>query len=234
MSLKGDIIRIIKMFFSPGEVFKQIKEKQEGIFWITPLLIMLIAAVVYSSLVLPIEISDQIARTEAHPELEEEQIETRITYLETSFHFFSSVFAEIGRQLIYYLVIAFLLSVLQVYLGGQSVGYGKFFTGVIYVGMIKSLGLIVEGIIQYSQSSLDHGLHLASVFPEIEGFFAHYLQTISLFGFWQVLLFGLLLQVYYGYSKLKSFSIVFSLWLLWNVVLAYISSLQAEIWEDVR
>jgi len=229
MNLKADLLRIFKIFYDPHSVFRSIRDKDEGIVWLTPFIFIIIGTVVYSLIVVPhVIIPEQIERMQQNDDLEEDVLSSQIGYLETSYHFYTSIFAEVGKQLFYYLILAFILSSMQIILGGKKASYGHFFSGVVYVGIIKTAGLIIQGYMQYQQSSSAAGTHLAAVFTEITGFGRHFLHTLNLFSLWQVILLAIMLQVIYGYSKKKSYIVMFFIWFSWNIVIAYFSNL-AEI-----
>ncbi len=226
MDLKGDLRRMLKIFYAPTSVFAEIKNKEAGIYWLTPLVIILIAVIISSYLVIPnIIIPQQIERTVEQID-DEAEVENRIEYFTSSYHYYTSFFAEIGKKLSFFFILALLLSMLQLYFGGEKLTYSYFFTGVVYVGIIKSVGLIFDSYLQYRVSSFEAGLHLAAVFPEASGYWSHFLRTLTLFSFWQVILLAIMLKVFYNYSKRKSYFLMFSIWIVWCLIIAYFNNLQ--------
>ena len=226
MDLKGQLFCVLKIFFAPVKVFNKIKDREKGFFWILPLLIIIIITIVYSRMILSeIVIPEQL---EMIPEQVEGQegVESWQQYVSSSYHFVSSIFTEVAKQLLSFMILAYIICWLPRFFGGDKPGYGTVFTGVVYTGMIRSLGLLIEGTVQVSQTSLEAGWNLAAIFTEVSGLGYHVLRSVSLFNFWQALLLAVMLSVFYGYSKKKSFFIIFILWSLWIMAAAYFSNLR--------
>lgn len=214
-----EIFNLFRIFYNPETVFKEIKNKDNILI---PLLIIIIVAIISSGIMVPkLIIPEQISGIKNNEHLTSEQKSNRINYLKSSYHYISSYLSRIVEIILPYFIIAFLISILPLIIKTKTVGYKKVLSAVSYTGIVGSLGQLINTIIMLNINSKGYILSPAHLFPEIKGYLSSLLNNITLFQFWQVILFSILIYTYFNYSKLKSFLITFTIWIWWELISSY-------------
>ena len=219
------LTKLYYLFFSPVNLFKRIKERGG---WFFPFFLLILLSLITSYLLLPdVIIPEQIETIREDEELQPDDREMRIEYFKSTYHLLSSYFSRAGGYVFSYLIIAFLLTVVIIPFGGQSIGYGKAFSAAAYIAIIRGIVSVVESFIILQSGNLDFGFNLAMVISEIEGYLYYLFRNINFFNIWQVILFAICLQVFYKYSKKKAYLLMFSAWGLWVLISSYFNYLRS-------
>ncbi len=210
--------RIINIFLAPVAVFEEMKSKAG---WLLPLSLYLLISLLSTYLLLPtVIIPNQIAMISANPELTIEQKNAFIAGAGGATPYITATITALLLIPLLFLFLAGLVALIRVVFGGEAFSFKKIFAATCYIGLIGSLGTILTSIIMYTQNIIDAAFNLALFFPGASGFAGRLLSGISVFGLWQTALFALLLMAFYQYSRVKAFSIMFVLYLAWQIVFA--------------
>ncbi|MFW6034771.1 MAG: YIP1 family protein, partial [Halothermotrichaceae bacterium] len=192
------------------------KEKED---WLFPIIILLVVAVIVTLIQTPINIEKQIEYYTNNPDISVEQKNTMIEQTK-------GIFPYIGGSITIIIIVLFSLTFMagvfygiRFLFGGEKVGFKHLFSAVCYTGLINVLAYIFALIVIFT-SDKTQGLTLSAFLPNIKGFLQYLFGSISLFGIWQTVLYGLILNVFYKYNKSKSFTISFSVFLILSLLKA--------------
>ena len=223
-----NISSILKIFYKPGQVFRETKDNK--INCLLPLLLLILIYFVASYLLVStLIIPDHLNKLETNTYLSQEEKDKALDYFLSPFHNFSTFLSTAFSNLIYYPILSFFLTLLPLLFGGKAIKYFKIFSSVIYIGIIKSIGFLLDTYLKLKYLSLDIGLNLALFFERSSLYLNSLLAKINIIDFWLLILLTILLSVYYEYSKRKSFLICFSFWTIIKVILAYFAYLKEII-----
>ncbi|MFW6282008.1 MAG: YIP1 family protein [bacterium] len=224
--VKTQLINSFKIFYKPRDVFKYCKENSN---WIIPLFLVIIICLISAHLIVPnLIIPDQIERFSNNPNLSEEEIKSTISFLNSSYHYFTEYISTAFTKVLYYPFLAFLLSIIPLIFKTKALPYKFVFSAVIYTGIINSIGFLLDSIIKLNHGTLDIGLNLSLIFNNLASESLQYLlQSINIFGIWQVILLILLVSTFFNYSKYKAFAIIFNFWLILKLIQSYFTYLKA-------
>ncbi|MEJ6952014.1 YIP1 family protein [Natronospora cellulosivora (SeqCode)] len=225
-NIKKQFINSLKIFYKPREVFHYCKEESN---WIVPLFIVIVICLISAHILVPnLIIPDQIERFANNPNLAAEQRETNINFLNSSFHYFTEYISTAFTRVIYYPLLAFLLTLLPLVFKAEPISYKYLFSAVIYTGIINSLGFLADSILKLQSGTLDIGLNLSLLFDNFDlGRLNYLFQSINIVGIWQVILLSMLISIFFKYSKIKAFGIILNFWLIIKLIHSYIIYLRA-------
>lgn len=217
----GKLKRIINIFLSPAEVFEELKNESD---WLLPLSIIIVVSLLSTLLLLPsVIIPNQAEMIAKNPNLTLEQKNASMAYLKGPFLYVTTIFSTTIMPIIVFAILAGVVMLIRGIFGGEKVKFKKVFSAVIYTGLIGSLGTLFNSIVMYTQKTINVGLNLALILPQTTGFLQRLYKGITVFGLWQVILMGILLTVFYKYSKRKAFTIIFTLWIIWKIGVSLVS-----------
>lgn len=217
----------INIITNPSQVFIQTKENHS---WLVPLIIIILITLLTSNfLVTNLIIPDHIDKINSKQDLSEEQRNTNLAYLNSSYHFASTYITTAATKVIYYPILAFFITLLPLFFGGKPIKYKYVFSAVTYLGIINSLGFLIDSFIKLKYGTLNIGLNMALIFNSSNLLFNSFLKVFNIFGLWQMILLILLISIYYNYNKAKSFFIIFSSWFIIKIISAYIIYLRVII-----
>ncbi|HLV10350.1 MAG TPA: YIP1 family protein [Halanaerobiales bacterium] len=221
------ISNTLDIFYRPGRVFIRNKEKGD---WVLPLLIILIISILSTCLLVPaLLIPDHIDKLLSNPNLSQEEKEASLGYFQSSFHHFSTFLSTFFFKVVYYPFLALILTLLPLVFGGKPVKYTAVLSAVAYTGIVNSLGFLLDTILKLQHNSLDIGLNLSLVLNSSNLYISSLLKSVNIFGLWQVFLLSLLIYIFYNYSKLKSFLIIFNSYLIIKIISGYFNYLKLII-----
>lgn len=212
------LARIINVIVSPLEVFKDLKNNSD---WLILLSLIIIVATISTFTLLPtVIIPSRIEQVTVNQQLSIEQKNQFIASLQGVTPYISSLLSTLILIIISFLIISSIISMVRFFFGGEKVEFKYIFTAVCYAGIVSSIATIFNSIFIYTQQTLTTGLSLSLFLNNLQGFTARFFSSIELFGIWETILFSLILVSFYNYSKVKSFSIMFSLYFIWKIIIA--------------
>jgi hypothetical protein len=204
------------VLFSPGVVFEEIKEKPS--FWL-PLVVLLIAVVVFSTASAPIgkEIAlKQIEKSanstnSADMEKAKEMIESPFM---TAFSIVGGLFAAVIAVLVQAAILHFVLSAMG--------GTGTFVLGmavVLYANVPTIIRQFIEAAYAFKTNALMK-TGISGMFSGVEPTtpMGVFLGSIDIFAAWQYVLLAIGCSVAYKVSKGKTAGLAFSLWAVGTIV----------------
>lgn len=209
--------RVLNIYFSPAEVFSKLKEKQD---WLFPLVLVLIVSLFSSYLLLPsVILPSQVEQITSNSNLSLEQKNELMTRMTGIYPYITTTIGSVVGIIVSTLFMACIIIVIRFIFGGKKVGFKHVFSAVAYIGVINILATIFISLIMYTTGDTTTGLNLG-LFIDMRNYFGRVLSGIGFFGIWQTILYGILLMVFYKYSKVKAFSIMFSLYLIWRLLIS--------------
>ena len=220
------------IFLDPVKVFQDLREEKD---WIFPLIVIIIASLLASFLVYDVisspeyreEMQQEMAR-EMEEELSEEELQMIQEQQNDSFIMLVTVISIFVGGLILFLFI-YLIFALFLWLIGKFKGneypFSRTFSVAAYIGLVGSLGNILNGILIYLQRDLELEINLALIFPGLEGTLGTIASYINIFGVWLVILLALAVSVFYEIKKRNSFILLFLLWAILKFGQYYLGTL---------
>lgn len=201
--------RVINIYLSPTEVISELRESSD---WFFPLVLLISVSLISSLLLLPsVIIPVQVEGIKANPNFTLEQKNMMLQSLQGPYPYVTTVISTFLGQVIILLILAGVLVVIGFIFGGQKVAFKSLFSAVCYVGLIGIIETIFLSIVMYLQKTINTGLNLG-LFIKAEGYLGKLLRSLDFFGIWQTALLALVLMVFFKYSKVKAFLIMFGLY----------------------
>lgn len=212
--------RVINIYLSPTEVISELRESSD---WFFPLVLLISVSLISSLLLLPsVIIPVQVEGIKANPNFTLEQKNMMLQSLQGPYPYVTTVISTFLGQVIILLILAGVLVVIGFIFGGQKVAFKSLFSAVCYVGLIGIIETIFLSIVMYLQKTINTGLNLG-LFIKAEGYLGKLLRSLDFFGIWQTALLALVLMVFFKYSKVKAFLIMFGLYFALIASLALIN-----------
>jgi hypothetical protein len=212
--------RVINIYLSPTEVISELRESSD---WFFPLVLLISVSLISSLLLLPsVIIPVQVEGIKANPNFTLEQKNMMLQSLQGPYPYVTTVISTFLGQVIILLILAGVLNVIGFIFGGQKVAFKSLFSAVCYVGLIGIIETIFLSIVMYLQKTINTGLNLG-LFIKAEGYLGKLLRSLDFFGIWQTALLALVLIVFFKYSKVKAFLIMFGLYFALIASLALIN-----------
>ncbi len=178
--------RIIAVFFSPGKLFEQLRDKPV---WGGAMLLLVVLNVVMMFL-LPAELFEaQVRRSLAGAgnEMSESAIATAVSIGRYAGIAMAGVMGAVGTFLIG-AVLFFVFSTLL----GDSGRYRQYLSVCAHALLISSVGSLVQVPLKRLQGDMEVTLSLGTFAPFLEeGFLLNFLNVIGLFGLWVAMLMAL-------------------------------------------
>ncbi len=207
--------RLFNVYLAPAETFSDLKEKSD---WIFPFVVVLLISILISFLILPVSLPVQVEQIRNNPDFSIEQKNDIIERLQGVFPYISGGIGVILGIVLTYFFMSGFITLVRFIFGGEKIGFKHVFSAVAYIGTLNILASLFTALIIYSTGDLTTGLSLGLFFPEASGYLARLIGGISLFGVWQTVLYAILLIVFYKYSKVKAFSIMFGSYIIWRLL----------------
>jgi len=206
--------KIIDLYFSPGRVFRGLKEKPE---WIVPLIVVLIVLAIISLLTIS-STRDLISarQEEAMKErgMTDEQIELARKISSGPILFASAGIGSIITTLIILLIFAGILNVLVTMLGGEG-SFKSVFSVISYSALVKIPGNTLRFILILLKHSLDVSTSFTLFFPGLatNSFAYKLLNGFDFFILWEMALVAYGISITNNLKKENAYVLVFALWI---------------------
>lgn len=211
------IERVIKIFYSPREVFSYLNDKPD---WIIPVVILvgvslLMVSLTYSPIIKP----EQVKRIEDSSRLSPEQIEEAKKRLEGNFPLVIALVSTVAITPISLLIVSGILYGVFALMGGEG-KFKKVFAVCSYSSLIAALGSGVKIPLQLAKGSSHVYTSAVLAAPGLSTKSALFrlLNSFDVFTFWQLWVIILGLGIIYSFSIKKSSIGVVSLWIVWVVL----------------
>ncbi|ACL69019.1 YIP1 family protein [Halothermothrix orenii] len=216
--------KMVNIFLSPEEVFMDLKEKSD---WVVPLVTILVISLLTTFILLPsVIIPKQVEQITNNPNLSLEQKNKSLEIIHGPVNYFITIIGSVLGMFIGVLILSGGLMLIRVIFKGEKVPFKNVFSGAVYTSLIPALGSIITTILSYYQNSLISSFNLSLFVPELNNkFIKMFIERITLFGVWEVILIGLMLSIFYKYSKKKAFSIAFGVYFILILFFIFLSQL---------
>lgn len=199
--------KLVNIFLSPVDVFNELKDKSD---WVFPLLILILVGAISTLVLLPNVITpQQVDKIINNPDLSVEQKNAALQYMKGPFMYIFPLLGVFIGVPVVYLVLAGALIVVRLVFGGDSISFKKLLSAVAYIGIVGALGQVFGTLVALSQKTLNVSLSPGLFLTKSDSLVYEILNKLDIFTIWETILFGLLLMVFYRYSRAKAFSIVF-------------------------
>lgn len=218
--------KMVGVFFSPGSTFEQLDRKPD---WLVPMLILTVVTVVFTYLVLPISMPEQMAMQEEKMEergMSRAQIDQAMAVGEKIGGISALVGSVIGPMIHMLLVALFLWFVGNVVLGGQTT-YLKMFSVCTYAGLIGALGSLIKLPLILYKEDPSIQLSLGVLLPEALGetLLADIMQILDVFVIWRFAALAVGFVVLYKFSVEKAAWTLGALFVLYGGIILVILQL---------
>lgn len=213
------ISRIVQVFASPEEAATGIQHKPT---WLVPFLIVTVIALLLSFLAMDIRQHDTIAMFEAQDK-PPEMIEKVEQQMAGPAKYIQLVAVPVATLAIWAVLSGIILFAGSTILGGES-KYKKVFSMVAWSGLISILGGAVQTLLILLKGTA-HGVttSLAVALPtpvlgQTPSLLYRILTQFDVFALWQMWFWVVGVSVLFRFTKQKSATMVFSIWVLWVIV----------------
>ena len=209
--------KILDLYFSPTDLFKQLDEKPD---WLLPVVITLIIILIFSMLTLPkVLLPERSKRIMSMQNLTPEQKDKILSSLTGIRPFITTPLSIIIFTFIIILLKAGLFFLIFLIFGAKTL-FKKTLAVVSYSFLVGIPETIIKSSLMLVKKTTRVFTSLALFFPNL-GFKSPaftFLSRIDIFTIWNLILISLGFAVIYRIKKGKSFSIVFGFWVLWLLV----------------
>ncbi|MFW6256953.1 MAG: YIP1 family protein [Bacillota bacterium] len=216
------------IFLDPVKVFQELREEKD---WVFPLIVIIIASIIASFFVYDVVSSPEYME-EMHQEMEEELSEEELQQMQgeqnDSYVMLIIIVSTFVGGLFVFLFIYLLLALFLWLMGkfkSKEYPFSQTFSVAAYIGLVGSLGNILNGVLIYLQRDPELEINLALIFPGLEGVMDTIANQVNIFGIWLVILLVLAVSVFYEVKKKKLFLLLFVLWAVFNVFQYYLGTL---------
>lgn len=210
--------KIIDLYFSPKEVFKQLNEKPD---WVIPVVLALVVSLIFTMILLPKVILPEGSKKILEMErLTEEQKEAAVAGLEGIRPYITTPIAVIVSTFFLIFIKAGIFFLIFSLLGSRTV-FKKILAVVSYSFLVGIPESILKSILMFLKGSTRVYTSLALLTPNLDfkSPVFRVLSRIDIFTIWNLSLISLGCAVIYNMKEKKTFMIVFGLWLLWLLLL---------------
>lgn len=210
--------KIIDLYFSPKEVFKQLNEKPD---WVIPVVLALVVSLIFTMILLPKVILPEGSKKILEMErLTEEQKEAAVAGLEGIRPYITTPIAVIVSTFFLIFIKAGIFFLIFSLLGSRTV-FKKILAVVSYSFLVGIPESIVKSILMLMKGSTKVFTSLALLTPNLDfkSPVFRVLSRIDIFTIWNLSLISLGCAIIYKMNEKKTFLIVFGLWFLWLLLL---------------
>ena len=209
--------KLLNLYFSPVEVFKQLSEKPD---WVIPVIITLVIILILTMVALPkVIIPEQSKRIMEMEQLQEAQKERDLASLEGIRPYIQTpIFVIIFTFLLIFAKAGIFFLIFSLF--GSRTVFKKVLAVVSYSFLISIPESILKTAMMLMKGSTRVYTSFA-LFASNLGFKSPLfglLSRIDIFTIWNLILISLGFTVIYGIGKKKSFGIVFGCWVLWLLI----------------
>ncbi len=210
--------KILDLYFSPKEVFKQLDEKPN---WVIPVVLTLVVSLIFTMILLPkVILPEGSKKILAMERLTEEQKEAAVAGLEGLRPYITTPIAVIVSTFFLIFIKAGIFFLFFSLLGSRTV-FKKILAVVSYSFLIGIPESIVKSILMLMKGSTKVFTSLALLTPNLDfkSPVFRVLSRIDIFTIWNLFLISLGCAIIYKMNEKKTFMIVFGLWLLWLLLI---------------
>ncbi len=210
--------KILDIYFSPKEVFKQLEEKPD---WVIPVVLTLVVSLIFTMVLLPkVILPEGSKKILAIERLTEEQKEAAVAGLEGIRPYITTPIAIIiGGFLLIFIKAGFFFLIFSLF--GSRTVFKKILAVVSYSFLIGIPESIVKSILMLMKGSTKVFTSLALLTSNLDfkSPVFRILSRIDIFTIWNLVLISLGCAIIYKMNEKKTFLIVFGLWLLWLLLI---------------
>lgn len=214
----GAFAKIIGVFTSPTETFKQIDEQPT---WVLPFIIMVVIILASQFLLLDISLADRMAIIQAR-DIPAEQMQAAQASMEGPMKYIGFVFMPIGLIIMWVIMAAVFLFTGNVVMGGKT-SFKKMLAVVSWSSLIGIVQVPLYSFLVYSKGTT-HGVttSLAALLPlhaigEKPTLLYQLLSKFDVFTIWQLILWILGVSVMYNFTVKKSSTMIISIWVIYII-----------------
>lgn len=209
-------MNIFDIYFSPTKYFTRLKEKP---YWLIPLIILVIAAIIMTIVVLTTFGPEKRIAQLREQNLSPEQIERAEQMMKGPIPLISGIVASIIFTPLILLIIALILNFLIPLLGSTG-NYLVTFSCIVGAALVRIPAMIVRIILIIIKGTPFVHTSLVLFFPMLskDTFLFRFLSKVDFFTIWELILIGLGLQIIYDIKGKKSYYLIFGIWLLYIII----------------
>jgi hypothetical protein len=211
--------RIISIFTSPKEAFKDINSKPN---WLIPFLILIVVVIVVQYVLMDITITDQIAKLEAR-DIPEAQMEIARNQVQGPLKYIQFVMIPIMTLLTWCIVGGIHLFFTNVVFGGETT-FKKMFAITSWSSLIGVVSTLLRMVMVMSKGT-SYGVttSLAIVMPtpglsETPSILFRLLAHLDIFAIWGLVLYAIGISTISKLDIKKASTVVIIIWLIWVVI----------------
>jgi len=211
----GKMKKIINTFFSPGALFKQLKEKPE---WLMPLIIVLL--ITAFSAVLTVNMTKGVMMSKQEEVLRDkgmtdEQIEQAQQFLQRPITMVFSAIGALFYSIIILLIFSAVINVFIPILGGKG-GFKLVFSVVCFSSLVTALGSLIKLILVAVTKSPYVSTSFTLFAPNlaIESFNYKLLSGFDFFSIWQMILISMGISLTNEIKQKNGYILVFLIWIV--------------------
>ena len=226
----GVVQRMVRVLFSPGEVFASVERQVTHKDWVVPLIVVAIVSLISMQFLMPVilaETSDQIrARFEQNEGMSEEQIEGTLETMTKMTTITTTVGAPVGAAVWLIIQAGLLLLLANFILGGHGT-YKKVLAVTSYTSLVAIPAAIVTVPFFLAKGSIQVQIGLGLFLPASidRGFLFHFLNSINFFSIWQYGLIAVGLGAVAGISTKRAAYGAYAVFLVFMLIAGAIRSL---------
>lgn len=211
------IERIMKVFYSPREVFTYLSDRPD---WLVPLIILVAVSLLAVSLTYsPIIKPEQMKRFEDSSRFTEEQMEEMKKGFEGNRGLIVALVSTVVVAPITFLVVSGILYGIFSLMGGEG-KFKKVLSVYSYSSLIAALSVVIKTPLQLAKGSVHVYTSAVLVVPGLspQSTLFRILNSFDIFALWQVWAVTLGLAVIYKFNTKRSAIAVLSVWAVWVVL----------------
>ncbi len=215
---------ILKIFYSPNNALREIKEKKPIIL---PFIILLLISLFVSFLYIKFILIPNKEIIFMSKNLPPEAYEKSLEFIGSPFFYIFTLFSGILGFFFSTLIIAFIFFLVSLIIKGKS-DFIAFWSASVHISAISLLGSIVAFPIALLRGSPDIRFDFSILFTFLseKNFLRVFLENTNFFTLWALFLYGLALFYIGEIEKKKSIIISYSLWFIYSILITLIKVLR--------
>lgn len=212
---------ILKIFYSPVEVFQDLKERPT---WVWAFVIILLISLIFTFVCMPI-IRQEAIRT-LQERLPPDRAEVALRFFSgTGFYIRTAISSLFGAAVVIFLQAGVFMLILTLIV--REIEFRKLLAVTVYANLIPLAGKLVRlPLILYKKTMEIHtDLLLFLPFIEKRTFLYRFLSQLDFFTVWALLLFSVGIATITKLERKTSILVVFILWLAFIIIMSVIGGL---------
>jgi hypothetical protein len=225
---------MVRVLFSPGEVFASVERQVTHKDWVVPLIIVAIVSLISMQFLMPVihaETADQLrARLEQREGMTEEQIESTLETMTKASTITTTVGAPVGAAVWLIIQAGLLLLLANFILGGHGT-FKKVLAVTSYTSLVAIPTAIVTVPFVLAKGSVQVQIGLGLFLPASvdQGFLFHFLNSVNFFSIWQYGLIAIGLAAVAGVSTKRAAYGAYALYLVLMLAMGALRSLSGGL-----